>query len=380
MELNTDVKLSNIVISNHKFTYDLYQVLPKNENTFFSPFSIQFALMLMFLGAEGETAEELALHLPVSEKRDDVLNGIRMLLDDLKNPQLNIATEIFIEQTYRLKTKFVEEVENFLNSHPQKLNFKFAAEKASEIINSWVSLQTNKKIENLIPPGIITKETKLVLVNAVHFKDDWLNEFKQSATCDKPFYNTKDNTINVKMMNIINNFNYLENETFKVLKLPYQDPYFNMVILLPKEIDGLSSLEQQLPSLELSSILEKLKRVRVNVSIPKFKLEKFINLNDALGTLGILKMFDERNANFSGMYESSECPLVVSKVVHKAFVEVNEEGTEAAAATACPIRNKRSLPSFPEEIYTFIVDRPFIFFIIYNEMIIFIGRMNYLKE
>ncbi|KAK7583775.1 hypothetical protein V9T40_004738 [Parthenolecanium corni] len=369
-----------VVESSNKFALDLFKIIGSGEeNCFFSPFSIYIALVLTYIGAAGKTAAELieSLHLP--ENKDEFLQGIRELLDAIKNPKLNAATEIFIEKTYKVKPSYIEAAKKFVDSESRLLDFKTAYAEAEKLINAWVSTQTKQKINDLLPSGTLSSDTRLVLVNAVHFKDDWMHQFKARNTRDDDFHLSKEKTIKVPMMSQTERFGYLKKDDFKILQLPYQDPNFSMVIILPEEIDGLKSVEKKLQSVNLNSLLAETKSCKVDVKLPKFKLEKFVDLTQILSQNGLNHMFTD-DANFSEIFEPSEEPIKVDKVLHKAFVEVNEEGTEAAAATAvmCMPLCLRIEPKEP--IHPFIVDRPFIYLILYRQTVLFWGRLKSFNE
>ncbi|XP_047107925.1 leukocyte elastase inhibitor-like isoform X1 [Schistocerca piceifrons] len=350
---------------NQKFTFDVYKILAESDgNLFFSPTSVQVILALAHLGAKGSTAQEIAegLHLP-SDKAI-IEEGFSALMHQLKGSDdtvLEVANKIYAQASFPIKEEFQASAAKFL-AEAEEADFVKEAEKSRTLINEWVEMKTNKKIQNLIPQGALDALTRLVLVNAVYFKGIWSSQFKKDATSPMPFHITATEEKTVDMMHIKKKFMYTEAQQLEsqVLELPYKGDQLSMVIILPKKIDGLRELERKLVDVNLPDILQKLRKVDVNVYLPKFKLEHQVDLSDTLKKLGMKAMFDDCNADFTGINDSKP-GLVVSKVFHKAFIEVNEEGTEAAAATGAVIRYRKA--QIPCEPVSFKADHPFTFFI-----------------
>ena len=255
-----------------------------------------------------------------------------------------------------------------------RLDFTQAAEASRKTINRWVEEQTENKILDLIPAGAITGESKLVLTNAVYFKGDWSKPFDTKLTKDEDFKLSSSQTVKTPLMNKQGNFLYAAVDGLQVLELPYGDKSLSMVVLLPDEVAGLADLEARLSFDRLRQWTTGLRSQEVIVCLPKFKTTAFFRLNDVLRGMGMPSAFDPRSADFSGMTGGKD--LFISQVVHKAFVDVNEEGTEAAAATgvimaptAMPVRKPKPV---------FRADHPFVFLIRDNRngVILFLGRLT----
>jgi serpin B len=248
------------------------------------------------------------------------------------------------------------------------------AEQARKTINSWVEEQTDQKIQDLLPPGVLNADSRLVLTNAIYFKARWEHEFSKSATKDAPFHLAARQQVMVPTMQRQARLRYGESGDVQVLELPYVGYQgLSMLILLPKKIDGLTDLEKALTSENLQKWSAGLKSRPVNVHLPKFKMTSDFDLADLLSSMGMSLAFSD-NADFSGM--SAEEPLAISAVIHKAFVDVNEEGTEAAAATAVAMRFGAAMPR-PEEPIEFRADHPFVFLIrdSRTDAVLFLGRL-----
>lgn len=242
-------------------------------------------------------------------------------------------------------------------------------EKARNEINKWVEDRTNQKIKELIQKGDLTSLTRLVLVNAIYFKGKWKYTFNKKETKEIPFFVDEKRTSKVPMMHQVNDFNYYEDKDLQAIELPYSGDELSMIVILPKE-RTLSKLEKNLNYTLLDKISTNMAKEKIEVYFPKFKIEKRYILNEPLIKLGMSDAFDDMLADFSGMTGSRD--LYISKVIHQSFIEVNEEGTEAAAATAV-IMSGKSISLGPK---IFKADHPFLFFIIHKptNTILFMGR------
>ncbi|XP_011198766.2 serine protease inhibitor 42Dd isoform X8 [Bactrocera dorsalis] len=334
-----------------------------NKNIIYSPFSIQTCVGMARIGAVGETAAELdrGLGLPSNDVTAiaDTFHSILVTYKD--SPILKVANKIYVMQGYSVKKEFNEIATTKFFSSADSINFADSTN-AANTINKWVESKTNNLIKDLIAPDAVDSDTRVVLVNAIHFKGEWKYQFPKSATRDDDFYLNEVDSVRVPMMNLKETFGYgvISELDATVLEMPYKDSDLSMVVILPNSRTGLASLQEKLKNFNLSDITRYLMHTKVIVKMPKFKAEYDIQLNDALINLGMARMFS-KNAEFSNMLDSDE-RLQVSKVVHKAFIEVNEEGTEAAAATAIFLGfSGPALPKPPPR--KFIADRPFVFLI-----------------
>jgi serpin B len=253
-----------------------------------------------------------------------------------------------------------------------EVDFVTAAEAARKTINDWVENQTNSKIKNLIPEGVLDSMTRLVLTNAIYFKGNWARQFKKERTQNVPFTLLNGNKVDVPMMSQTADFNYIQTESFQGLELPYVNNELSMIILLPKNSNGLPELEGTVTINNLSKWLNELRKREVIVFVPKFKMTSQFGLADVLKAMGMTNAFVPDVADFSGI--NGKRDLFISAVIHKAYVEVNEEGTEAAAATGVVMKLTSAGPT---QTPVFRADHPFLFVIRDNHSgsILFIGRV-----
>ncbi|XP_046667305.1 serpin B6-like isoform X4 [Homalodisca vitripennis] len=375
VELSKDemAALETVTQGTNKFAISLYRALSRNQagNVFVSPLSVQMVLALAYTGAKGSTADEVAKVLSLPEKLDNTYSGYNALIRILQDPVLKLANRMFVEKTAGVLETFQKNAEKYFLSPAESVDFMKDTENARVHINSWVEDQTNKKITNLLAPGILSCDTRLVLVNAIHFKANWSKQFQEKDTKEQPFHVSKTKSVPVQMMNIKKKFGFVHDKDLgaKILELEYEGGHFRMLVILPDEIDGLAKLEEKLEKVNLSDKIKYMQQPTVTVALPKFKMEETMDLNDILKSMGVETMFSQK-ANFSGI---SDVPLVVSKVVQKAFVEVNEKGTEAAAATGfIMMRNCARVGPTPQ---SFIADHPFLFIIMFKNTTLFVGRM-----
>jgi len=244
-------------------------------------------------------------------------------------------------------------------------------------INAWVAQQTANKIKDLLQSGDVTPQTRLVLTNAIYFKGDWQHAFKAEATHDQPFHATPAKDVSVSMMHQTRVFRHFADEakTFQLLEMPYKDSELSMVVLLPAQVDGLADFEKKLDAESLEKWLQKTQPAKVAVTLPKFTMSRRLGLADHLQAMGMTAAFHAEEADFSGMTEDKP-PLFLSAVIHEAWVEVNEKGTEAAAATAVVVEAAAEPPR--EQAIVFRADHPFLFLIRDGRSgsILFLGRVN----
>ena len=369
----------------NKFALDLHKCLANddrfaNDNLFYSPASLLIALAMTNHGARGNTAAEIMKVLHVASISSSDLNkGVKKFIDMLngasdENNKLLTANRLFVQKSFDILEAFKEGTREFYDAELALVDYVTNAENAREEINHWVEKKTNYKIKDLIPRGMLTSDTRLTLVNAIYFKGLWLEKFKKERTISKSFFVSRNEEIKVNMMHETNDFKYFESQELasQVLEMPYIGRKMSMVIYLPKKLNGLAELEEQMTydNLQKSLSLLDTSKKSVEVFMPKFKLTQQFDLNDILSKMGAEKMFIPGKADLSGITAE---PLFVCKVVHKAFVEVNEEGTEAAAATAVKMSSK-CMP-LPKPMFK--ADHPFLFLIRHNDSgaILFLGRL-----
>jgi serpin B len=363
------------------FATDLYARLrsQKAGNVFFSPYSVSVALAMTYAGAEGQTEAQMAkvLHFALPDgKLHPAFNGIQKLLTFNGEPppfQLRVANRLWGHKDFHFLTAFLKVTRENYGAEMGLVDFK-QAEQARRTINSWVKEQTDQRILDLLPPGVLNADSRLVLTNAIYFKTRWEHEFSKSATIDAPFHIAGHQQVMVPTMHQQRRLRYGESDDVQVLELPYVGHQgLSMLILLPKKIDGLSDLEKALTRENLQKWSAGVNSRLVKVHLPKFKMTSEFDLGNMLTSMGMALAFSDE-ADFSGM--STQEPLAISAVIHKAFVDVNEEGTEAAAATAVAMRFGAALPR-PEEPVKFRADHPFVFLIRDNrtDAVLFFGRL-----
>jgi serpin B len=388
-------KKEMVVQGNNKFALALYAKLQGEDgNMFFSPYSLSTALAMTYAGARGRTATQMAevLRFPVERTADassasgasaklnpqELASAFGTLVKDLNARgekgayELSVANALWGQKGYGFLTKFLTLIEKHYGGRLNEVDFVGATETARRTINAWVEKRTNDKIKNLIPTGVLDSMTRLVLTNAIYFKGNWARQFEEDRTNEAPFTLADGNKADVSMMNQTAEFGYVETETLQGLELPYVENELSMIVLLPRAIDGLGELEKSLTLDNISQWQSKLHKREVVVSIPKFKLTSQFSLAAVLKAMGMTEAFSG-SADFSGM--NGKRDLAISAVIHKAYVDVNEEGTEAAAATAVTMRLTSMAPGPRPPVFR--ADHPFLFLIRDNESgsILFIGRV-----
>ena len=369
---------------NNQFAIELYKQLTqgKNSNFFISPYSISSALAMTYAGAKGKTAEEMAnvLHFAPNQLNQDY----KMLADHFKTLnrkglELKIANALWGEKTQRFLPDYLRLSQQYYQSKLENLDFGKQPEQSRLIINKWVEGKTNKKIKNLIPKGLINQRTRLVLTNAIYFKGDWQYTFKKSQTKRMPFIAGNKRFPGTKFMGMQRGFRYTAGKDFQAIELPYKDNKMSMVIILPSDKNGLAALEKKFNTTMYQQLIKQMFYTKVKLSLPRFKMTVATNLNKSLKDLGMKTAFSD-GADFTGM--TKKPVLQISDVVHKAFVEVNEKGTEAAAATAVIMRAKVSSVERPNPPKIFKADHPFMFIIKDNKTnsILFMGKLENPKQ
>lgn len=379
---STPEGVNAVVNANNQFAFDIYSQFrgeSKDDNIFFSPYSISTALAMTYEGAKGKTSEEMraVLHLPDDKEKihSDFVNIYNELNKADKPYKLTTANALWAQKDYKFLDKYTGNVENYYGGKVTNLDFITETEKSRKIINDWVKAQTNNKIKDLIPQGVLGEMTRLVLTNAIYFKGTWVKQFDKKDTQDQNFKTGSGNTVKVPMMGLTSEdvkFNYTENDKLQLLEIPYDGEELSMLILLPKE-SYQASLEESLKPEKISEWKNMLQEQRVDIYIPKFKFETKYFMAETLKKMGMPSAFSPSVADFSGIDGTKN--LYIANVIHQAFVEVNEEGIEAAAATAVVVELTSSVgPRIP----VFYADHPFIFIIQERKTgnILFLGRVS----
>ncbi len=365
-----------VVAENNAFALDLYQQLKGTEgNLFYSPYSISECLAMTYAGARSNTAVEIArvLHFGTNLVHE-AFAELRNELDQAQQRrgiELSIADGLWAQTNYPMLPAFLDIVRTQHGAAVKQVDFRTQSGPATKEINGWVSGRTKGRIGNLIPAGELDRDSKLVLVNAIYFKGTWKTKFDPKLTRDSDFHVDGDHSVKCPMMTCSGKFRYGYHQgpsiACHVIELPYAGEGFSLIAILPIEWDGLAELESKLTMENLATWLGSLQETKVVVLLPKFRLQTSFSLGETLSAMGVNDAFG-RNADFSGIDGANM--LYISSVLHRAFVEVNEEGTAAAALTATHVRTKSMTPSFH-------ADHPFLFLIRDNRSgsILFLGRL-----
>jgi serine protease inhibitor len=370
--------VETVVQGNTQFALDLYQQLCTAEgNLFFSPYSMSTALAMTYAGARGDTETQMAQTLHFTLDQERLHPAFASLEAGLKDVQekghvlLKVANALWPQVSYPFLEEFLTLTKECYGVLITPVNYG-DAEAARRKINTWVEEKTQEKIRDLILPGMVGALTRLVLVNAIYFKGNWASQFDKKLTTPAPFLITPSEKVEVPMMAQERTFGYGQRDSLQILELPYAGDDLAMIVLLPEKVDGLSELETALTVENVEKWMGSVWETEVQVFLPRFKIGCAFRLHDRLVSMGMVDAFDESKANFSGM-DGNENWLYISDVVHKAFADVNEEGTEAAAATAVVVRSKAVPPPLP----VFRADHPFVFLIRENHTgsILFVGRV-----
>nr|XP_028593697.1 plasminogen activator inhibitor 2-like [Podarcis muralis] len=412
--------MEELSTANGGFAIDFFKHVCKaqsNKNILFSPWSISSVMATLYLGAKGHTAEQIAevlhfnksgrsetahamRHPRVYSKMEELLNNpciaiqkpspktssnihsrFLELSQEINKPTkhflLRSVNQLYADKSVPFQKEFILSMKKYYNAEPQTVNFQETAEEVRKEINSWVEHQTEGKIQNLLNEGSIDSLTQLILVNALYFRGNWAKPFKKQDTTQQPFRLNKRTSKPVKMMFQHGNFNwnYIKEVKTQILELQYVNNDLSMFILLPDDITddttGLEMLENKLTYEALSKWTspEEMEEIEANVYLPRTQLEDHYELKADLTSMGITDAFTVGQANFTGMSEKSK--LILSQVFHKCFVDINEEGTEAAASTGATIDGRSTAGAT-----LFAADHPFLFFIRHNETksILFWGR------
>jgi len=376
--------LQALASGQNAFALDLYKRLPKDGNLFFSPYSLSSALSMTYAGARRDTAAEMRKVLRIT-LADEPLHAAyadqtRAANAPGKPYALSIANALWARKGFQFEDSYTALLGKAYGASLTPLDFG-DAEGSSAKVNSWVAERTNNKIQDIVSPEAFSDIARLILTNAIYFKGNWLDEFEKSLTRDEPFYAPGGQTT-APLMHRQGQYRYAEDPQLQILGMPYKGGELSMVVLLPKAKDGLGALEAALTKEKLDAHVAVLKEHEVDVAFPKFKLETDYSLAGTLKAMGMPLAFIRCNANdrkkpcadFSGILDPARDTLSIDAVMHKAFVEVNEEGTEAAAATAVSMAAGEA--AMPPPVPVFRADHPFIFLIRDDRSgsILFLGR------
>ncbi|XP_034369177.1 serpin B10 isoform X2 [Arvicanthis niloticus] len=393
--------MASLVVSINQFALEFSKRLAESaegRNIFFSPWGISTSLAMVYLGTKGSTAAQMSQVLqfstvqdfksgPDSEKKrkmefnsgevEEIQSAFQTLAAEILKPGnsyiLKTANRIYGEKTYPFHNKYLEDMKTYFGAEPQSVNFAEASGQIRKDINSWVQCQTEGKIPNLLSDDSVGSKTKMVLVNALYFKGTWEHQFSVENTTERPFRINKTTSKPVQMMSMKQSLQVFHIEELQTigLQLNYQNRELSLLLLLPEEIDGLEQLERAITyeKLDKWTSADMMDTYEVQLYLPKFKMEESYDLKSALRGMGMTDAFNQSKADFSNM--SSERNLFLSNVFHKTFLEINEEGTEAAAGTGSEVSARIKAPSIELN-----VDHPFLFFIRHNrtKSILFCGR------
>lgn len=373
---------------NTAFAFDLYQQVRSEEgNLFYSPYSVSQAVALVYAGANGETAQQIAETMQYTLPPDQLASGFGNINAALQNQvdslpeeyqdaafQLTIANSLWGQQNYPFADAYLNTLRDSFGSELRFVDYRNAAETARQDINAWVAENTNNKIPSVVPEGALTERTRLVLANAIYFNARWRNEFPAFSTQDADFTTIAGDTVQVPMMAQEDYFAYVDGDTYDAVSLPYVGDTTSMILILPEDF---SAFEESLDAATFRDIVESMGTGRAIVEIPRFEINADLQLGTLLQQMGMQDAFDGGAADFSGMVQNGEFPdgnLALDAALHRAVVKVDEEGTEAAAVTII-MMGATSAP--PPATFTFRADKPFIFAIYDHQTgtVLFLGRL-----
>ena len=372
-------ELRPVVERNTTFALELYSELKDSEaNVFFSPYSVSSVLAIAYAGANGTTEDQMAevLHLPLDQNECHAgMATIRKALvraDRRRNTELNVANSLWPQKGCTFRNDFLQLAKRKYGASVEYVDFVTSPGAACKKINAWADRHTKHKIKDAVGRGTLSPDTRLVIVNAIYFKGEWVARFDEAETESRQFWLSKAESVDAPMMHQKDNFRYTDDELLQVLELPYKKHDLSMIVLVPREQDGMAELERQLTPENLSDWLGGLATHDVDVLLPKLKIECRLSLAPTLAAMGMPDAFDRSRADFTGV--TPERPFFITAVEHAALVEVYEEGTEAAAVTVahggCGYA-ERPTPA------TFHANHPFIFLITDNRTgtILFMGKV-----
>jgi serpin B len=365
--------------NNNRFAVDLYKKLQKKDvNLIFSPYSISTAFGFVYTGAKSGTAEQIASTFYFETNAcntADQFARVQSVINDIEKESginLHSVNGLWIQKNYHILQSFMSAATEDYEASVSHVDFKKDCEKVRLNINQWVEKNTQSKIKNLIAPGMLDSLTRMVLVNAIYFKAKWMHQFKEKSTVKAPFYKSNGKQVEAQMMKQNESFNYKEIDDLQVVELPYENRRISMFIFLPKQSHSLTDVEASLDYNDLQQFTRNMNREQVLLWLPKFKIELSVSLNKMLSSMGMPSAFGG-NADFSGI--DGTTLLYITEAVHKAYIDVDEYGTEAAAATAVVCGLKAAPPFGKPKVFK--ADHPFLFIIKENTTgsILFMGRV-----
>ena len=369
-----------VVEGNTKFAFELYQQLDKKgKNIFLSPYSISSALAMTYAGSKTVTCAEMekVMHFVHGAEGHKMFGELIKEINSRngKDVNLSVANRLFGDKRYKFLDSYMNTVKNKYAAPLEEVDFVKKLEEARKRINAWVEDETKNKIKELIQPKVLDDSTKLVLVNAIYFYGDWAHQFDSAYTRKGDFYTNGITKSPAKMMWQKQYFSYMENDKMQAIRMPYKGNTLSMEIFLPKQKDGLDQLEPDFTAANYEKWSSSFTNNTVIVTMPKFKMTTDFQLADVLKNMGMKNAFSDA-ADFSGMTGAPD--LKIDKVIHKAFIDVSEKGTEAAAATAVTVTRTTSSHNSEPPPKIFTADHPFFFIIRDNKTgsILFMGRLN----
>jgi serpin B len=372
----------SLVEGNTAFALDLYARLSGAPgNLFFSPYSISTCLAMTYAGARGDTETQMArvLHFRKGDERLHFSFGeVQQQLNDTakqKGIQLDIANALWAQKGHPFLSSFLKIAKDDYQANINQADFKTSADAATREINRWIAQKTRDKIQDILSPGDVNSDVKLVLANAIYFKGMWASPFEKAATSTQSFHLSKNSQTDALLMHHFDDVKYTGNNDFQAVELPYSGDKLSMVILLPRQINALGQLERQISPAFLARVFAQMQNQKIEIFLPKFKLESNFKLNDTLAKMGMPDAFIWLKADFSGINGFRQ-DLYIFGVYHKAWAEVTEEGTEAAAATVV-ILGDEAVAKPPPPPPVFRADHPFIFLIRDTRAgsLLFVGRL-----
>jgi serpin B len=371
---------ADVVKGSNAFAIDLYRHLRRQPgNLFFSPESISTAFAMAYAGARGQTAAQMAkvFHFTLPQERLQPAMGALLAAMNAqhKDYQLRVADALWAQKDENFLPGYLKLLQENYGAGFHRVDFHTAPEAVRGDINRWVERQTNDKIKNLIAPGVLTPATRLVLTNAIYFQGDWRDPFQNAETKQEDFYLSATRPVKRPMMHRTGSYRYYDGGNFQALELPYAGDDLAMVVLLPKDRAGLPALEQSFTAAAAAQWIDSLKpAAKVILSLPRFTMTQQFDLTGVLATMGMSQAFSNA-ADFSGM--TGKPGFTISAAIHKAYIDVNETGTEAAAATSTVMRATAMRRQIPEPPVVFRADHPFLLLIrdLRSGSILFLGRV-----